>query len=291
MRTIISLNRKHEKDDVAFWQERRGIIRTRKGGWIPGGIVHNHGYSLVDDLIGKASYFQVLILNVTGRLPERRLADWLEAHFICHSYPDARIWCNHIGSLAGTMQASPVAASSAGVLASDSRMYGPGTILAFIDFITDAVVKKRNGASAEEIVRLCQRRPAAKPTILGYARPVANGDERIPAMERVTRELGFARGEHLALAFEIDEVMHRQHNEKMNLLAYSIPFLCDQGFSAKEIYRLLSVLVCSGVLACYSEAADSPPESFFALQCCDIDYQGPKPREVPSTEIEGDFRI
>lgn len=278
------MNRKHEKDDVAFWQERRGIIRTRKGGWIPGGIVHNHGYSLVDDLIGKASYFQVLILNVTGRLPERRLADWLEAHFICHSYPDARIWCNHIGSLAGTMQASPVAASSAGVLASDSRMYGPGTILAFIDFITDAVVKKRNGASAEEIVRLCQRRPAAKPMILGYARPVANGDERIPAMERVTRELGFARGEHLALAFEIDEVMHRQHNERMNLLAYSIPFLCDQGFSAKEIYRLLSVLVCSGVLACYSEAADSPPESFFALQCCDIDYQGPKPREVPSLE-------
>lgn len=278
------MNPKHAEDNVAFWQERRGIIRTRKGGWIPGGIVHNHGYSLVDDLIGKASYFQVLVLNVTGRLPERRLADWLEAHFICHSYPDARIWCNHIGSLAGTMQVSPVAAASAGVLASDSRMYGPGTIPAFIDFITDAVVKKKTGLSAEEIVRLCQRRPAAKPTILGYARPVANGDERIPAMERVSLELGFTRGEYLSLAFEIDEVMHRQHNERMNLLAYSIPFLCDQGFSAKEIHRMLSVLVYSGVLTCYSEAADSPPESFFPLQCYDIDYQGPEPREVPAPE-------
>lgn len=279
----MSLNRKHEKDDVAFWQERRGVIRTGKGGWIPGEDVHCHGYSLIDDLLGKASYFQVLLLNVTGRLPERRLADWLEALFICHSYPDARIWCNQIGSLAGTMQASPVAASCAGILASDSRLYGPGTILGFIDFITDAIKKKREGASAEEIVRQHQRRPTSKPTIIGYARPVASGDERIPVMERVTQELDFERGEHLSLAFDIHEVMMEKYNEKMNLLAYSIPFLCDQHLAPSEIYRILSVIVCSGVLACYTEAADRPPESFFPLQCNDIDYQGKPPRIVPET--------
>jgi len=281
MKIIMSSNRKREKDNTTFWDERRGSIRTSKGGWIPGKIVHNHGYSMMDDLVGRVSYFQVMMLNVTGRMPERRLAEWMEAYFICNSYPDARIWCNQIGSLAGTIRSSPVAAVTAGILASDSRMYGPGTLSASIAFITDALAKKKQGLSAEEIVCSHQRRSGSKPLIIGYVRPVASGDERIPALERVAENLGFVRGEHLTMAYAIEEVMVEKANERMNLLGYIVPFLCDQDFSPQEIYRILSTMVSAGVLACYAEAADQPPTSFFPLHCEDIDYQGKPFRRLP----------
>ena len=100
-------------------------------------------------------------------------------------------------------------------------------------------------------------------------------------MERVTKDLGFEIGEHLRLAYEIEEVLIEKFNEQMNICGYRCAFLLDQGFTQIEIYRLLSPIVHAGVLACYTEASDSPPESFFPLQCNDIDYQGKNSRPVP----------
>ena len=280
----MSLLRKQERADTAFWDKHRGIIRTKKGGMVIGEAVYCHGYSMMDDFVGKASFFQVLVLNVTGRLPERRLADWLEALFLGVSYPDARIWCNQIGSLAGTLKASPVAAVSAGILASDYYLYVPGTAVKCAGFMVDALKKKKNGLTVEEIVRSCQRRPGSKPMITGYARPIAHGDERIVAMQRVSLKLGFETGEHLELAYQIEELLIREFDERINLAGYLCAFLCDQGYQTKEIYRLCSAMVNSGVHACYAEAADNPPESFFPLHCNDIDYQGTAPRAVPDRE-------
>ncbi|OKY74028.1 MAG: hypothetical protein BM485_15525 [Desulfobulbaceae bacterium DB1] len=271
-----------QKNSTPYWDHRRGRIFTRKGGIVFGEAVYCHGYDMMKDLVGQTSYFQVLILNATGKLPERRLADWLEALFICLSYPDARIWCNQIGSLGGTLRTSPVAAVCGGILASDSRMYGPGTITSGVDFITHALHQKKSGISTKDIIaRHPKRRDDDTPIIAGYARPIINGDERIPAMEQVASQLGFAYGEHLTVAYEIDHVLHVDCGERINLIGYACAFLCDQGFSTATIYSLLSCWVYSGVLACYAEAADQVPESFFPLRCGDIDYQGQPPRSVP----------
>lgn len=274
--------RQKQGNDTLFWDQRRGKIYARKGGWIIGEAVYNHGYSMLDDLVGKNSFFQVLFLNVVGRLVERCLAEWLEALFICMSWPDSRIWCNQIGSLAGTIQASPVAAVCAGSLASDSDLYGPGTLMKSADFIMNARRKYEQGMSVEEIVREQQRNPRAKPIIVGYARPVAKGDERVFAMLQVAERLGFAVGEHLALALKIEKFTFEQFGETINLGGYVTAFLCDQNFSPAEIYRLCAMSVNSGIHACYVEAADQPPESFFPLHCEDIDYQGKPPRPVPA---------
>ncbi|MBI4794048.1 MAG: hypothetical protein HY789_15230, partial [Deltaproteobacteria bacterium] len=144
-----------------------------------------------------------------------------------------------------------------------------------------ALNKRQRGASVEAIIRAHQRNPASKPVIVGYARPVANGDERVAAMQRVSLELGFAEGEHVRLALEIDGYLRGRFGETINLAGYLTAFLCDQGYTPLEIYRFCSLAVSSGVLACYAEAADQPPESFFPLQCKDIDYQGKPARDVP----------
>ena len=130
-------NLEKRRDDIGFWDRKRGTIHTRKGGFvISKGTVYSHGYRLLEELMGKITYFQLLILNATSRLPERPVADWLEASVFCVSYPDARIWCNHIGSLGGAMQATPIAANCAGLLATDSRLYGPLSVVNSAKFIT-----------------------------------------------------------------------------------------------------------------------------------------------------------
>ena len=242
-----------------------------------------HGHSLLDDLVGNISYFQLLVLNATGRLPDERLAKWLEASYMCLSWPDPRIWCNQIGSLAGSTQTSPVAAASAGILASDSHLYGPGVIPDVVSFIIQALKDFKSGKSIQEIVAGYARRPGTKPKIPGYNRPILSSDERVPAMERVTKELEFSRGEHLSLAYEIEKHLLDQYKEGMSIAIYFLAFLCDQNFSLQEIYRILSIMVASGVTACYTEALENPPESFLPLRCDDIEYKGPEKRPVPDS--------
>jgi len=267
--------------EISYWESLRGIIRSRKGGWKVGEGVFSHGRNLLEDMVGQLSYFQVMILHATGKMVDRRFADWLEAAFICLSWPDPRIWCNQIGALGGALRTSPVAATAAGIMAGDSRTYGQKPLLEGLGFIQRALTQHRAGLSADEIVIQECARHGGKPQIMGYARPIAKGDERITAMERVTRALGYLPGEHLSLAYEIEKILFDKFDEGMNINGYCSAFFSDQGFSPDEAYRFCSILINSGVTACYVDTAGRPPESFFPLRCDDIDYQGKPPRPVP----------
>ncbi len=264
-----------------LWDKNRGRIVSKKGGWIVGKGIFNHGYSMMDDLVGKVSYMQVLILNATGRLPARPLADWFDAGHICMSWPDPRIWCNQIGALGGTMRASVVASTTAGVLAADAKTYGTKPLIQGVRFIQAALRDYHRGVSAEKIVRNACTKHHGKPSITGYARPLAKGDERVVAMERVQKQLGLPVGEHLQLALQIESILLRDFNESMNINGYASAFLSDMGYTEDEIYRIFAVVVNSGVTACYVDTRDKPADTFLPLRCADIDYAGPLARPVP----------
>ena len=234
--------------------------------------------------MGKASYFQLMVLNATGRLPDRALADWIEAAFMCVSWPDARIWCNTIGAFGGTLQSSAVAATAAGMLAADSIMYGSLPLIEGVGFIQQALQDYLDGMSADNIVEQQCAKQRGKPNIIGYARPLARGDERLLAMEAVTERLNFKIGAHLNLAYEIQSILIEKFNETMNINGYYSAFMSDQGLSAEEIYRISASCVNSGVTAAYINAKDRTPESFLPLHCDDIEYQGKPPRSVPDAE-------
>lgn len=261
--------------------KHRAKIITRKGGWEIGKGVSAQGYSLLDDLVGKASYFQVIGMHVSDKLPEKRLGKWLEATFICLSWPDPRIWCNQVGSFGGAAKASPVASICAGVLASDSSLYGPGTLIPATRFIVDAVKAIEAGGSVAEYIntkaktRLGLRAP-------GYGRPIAKGDERVSAMIRVAEELGFENGVHINTAFEIERYLHKHYDETLNLAGYMMAFLSDQGYNETEMHRMYSLCVNGGIHACYSEACDQAPDLFLPLRCDDIEYLGVPPRAIPA---------
>lgn len=272
---------KNNKPDTEIWDSNRNNIKSRKGGWFPGKGVFNHGYDMMNDFVGSVTYMQVIILNATGKLPDKKLADWFEAAHICLSWPDPRIWCNQVGALAGTARTSVVAATVAGILASDSRIYGPKTSTGGLEFIQNAYHKFASGKTIEEIIDSECERHGGKPYITGYARPLAKGDERILAMEKTASNLGFKVGKHLKLAYEIEDILIKKHNESMNINGYMSAFLSDQGFTADEVYRMCTLLVASGVTACYVDTRNKPADTFLPLQCNDIDYKGKEPRELP----------
>lgn len=266
---------------IASMDRRRGRVISRTGGWKPGQGVYCHGYSMLDELVGQASYFQILILNATGRLVERPVADWIEAIFSCLSWPDPRIWCNQIGALAATARASNLAGTVMGCLATDSRTYGVLPMLEGMAFIQEALVREAAGVSAAQIVAEAAAQHRGKPKIVGYIRPIAKGDERIEAMERVSRGLGLSPGAHLRLAYAIERELQQAFGESMNINGYASAVLSDLGFTSEEVYRLSPTLVAAGVIACYGDSRSQPPESFLPLRCDDIDYQGPARRPVP----------
>lgn len=273
-----------KSDLTEFLDQQRGIVRSNTGGWFPGKGVFSHGYSMMDELVGEKSYFQVLILNATGKMVDKAMADWVEAIYICLSWPDPRIWCNQIGALAGTSQCNVVAATVAGTLASDSRTYGVRPLIDGVEFIQGAMQQKREGFNVSSIVEAECAKHGGKPYIVGYARPIAKGDERLEAMERVSESLGFSEGEHLKLAYAIEEELRQKFDEGMNINGYMSAFLSDQGFSAQEIYQMFSLLVMSGVTACYLDTLNRPSGAFLPLRCMDFDYQGKAPRVVPDPE-------
>lgn len=266
-------------DDIAYWEAHRNKITTSIGKWIGGQDVSCHGYSMMNELLGKISYMQMLVLNATGKLVNENLSKWLEGNFIGLSYPDSRIWCNQIGSLAGTGRTSVVAGTLAGTLAADSRAYGSQTNKISMEFIQHALQQIEQGKTLEEIINEAPSKND-KPVIMGYARPVSRDDERLTPHEKMTKELGFEVGEHLALAYQIDIYLSENFQLAMNIGGYGAAFLSDQGFSPEEVYRIKSLSVASGVMACFIDFENKLPSTFLPLRCSDINYNGPAIRKL-----------
>lgn len=269
---------------IDYLEQHRNRIVSNTGGWFPGKGVYSHGYSMLEELVGEKSYFQILILNATGKMVDAPLATWVEAIYGCLSWPDPRIWCNQIGALAGSVRTSVVAATCAGVLATDSRAYGVLPLIEGVNFIQNALIQHKQGASPDEIVKHATSARAGKPHIVGYIRPIAKGDERLDTMEKISKRLNLSTGDHLTLAYAIEKVLMEKYDEGMNINGYVSAVLSDHGFSADEIYQMFSMLVASGVTACYLDTYHRPPETFLPLRCDDIDYQGAAPRAVPDAD-------
>lgn len=264
----------------SYWDKRAKKIETYIGKWTGGEDVVIRDKSLLNDLFGKVSYMRLHVLNITGRLISEELGTWLENNFMVMSYPDSRIWCNHIGALAGTTGTSPVAGSLAGTLAADSRVYGGSqTAKLAMEFLSDALNDYKLGLSVTKIIANLPVKQG-KPAIMGFVRPINRKDERIEPYKTMTKQLGFVEGEYMLLANKIDQYVVEQYQIGMNIGGYVAAFLLDQGFSAEECYRIKALCANSGVTACYTENLSQPENSLLPLKCNDIEYSGVGKRTI-----------
>jgi citrate synthase len=278
------------KNDLSYWQEKHNNISTKIGKWIGGEDVKVREYSLFNDLFGKISYMQMVVLNITGRLISKELSTWLENNFICMSYPDARIWCNQVGALAGANHTSPTAATVAGVLSADSRAYGGSqTTKIAMEYIQNTLIiykeklriagKDNDDSIIEEIINSAPIKHN-KPAIVGFVRPVDKQDERIQPHINMSKSLGFEIGEHMKLANKVSTYLLKHYNSGINIGGYTAAFLSDQGVTPEEGYQIKHACVSSGVTACYIDNLQHNNNEFLPLKCSDVEYTGKEIREL-----------
>lgn len=261
-----------------YWDLRNKNIFSKVGHWQGGVDVDIEGYSLMNDLMGKVSWMQLSILNATGKLPEKAVADWIEVCFMGVSYPDSRIWCNQVSAYAGDTNTSVVAAASAAILSADSRAYG-GSQSRYLsmEFLEKSFEQYELGMPFSDILKN-SKFTRGKPIITGFARPIDREDERLAPFVKIQKELNIEIGPYLSFAKALSVYLYEHYNLSMNSGGYVSAFLLDQGFTPTEGYRLSAFVVISGAVACYRDQEDQKPNSFLPLKCSDIDYQGKRPR-------------
>lgn len=276
----MSLKNDKYSQSTLYWDQRANKIETTIGKWTGGEDIIIRGNSLLNDLFDKVSYMRLHVLNVTGRLISVELGIWLENNFMVMSYPDSRIWCNHVGALCGTMGTTPSAASLAGTIAADSRVYGGSqTSKLAMTFLTKALTEHQSGVSIVDIIESLPSKQG-KPAIIGFARPIDRKDERIEPHRVMSKRLGFDVGEYMQLANTIDSYANDKYGLGINIGGYTAAFMLDQGFTAEELYRVKALCVNSGVMACYVENYAYPENSLLPLKCDDIKYTGVAPRKL-----------
>lgn len=265
--------------DTHPWDDRRGRIRTGIGQWFGGRDINVRGRWLLAELLAELSTTQLTVFNITGRLIEPALAAWFEKTVFFTSYPDPRIWCNHLGAMAGNGGTSPAAAAAVGTLAADSRAYG--SKLQYLTVCTLRDLHAQRAAGMDWVAALAQH-PSRNgaPDLPGFARPGRVPDERLVPLQRLTETLGFATGPYQNFVAELAQYLVQNHGQDMNAAAYACGFLLDQGFSADEVYRLRTSDVLGGVLACYTGWHGAPEDGFLPLRCEDVGYNGPPPRTL-----------
>ena len=62
-------------------------------------------------------------------------------------------------------------------------------------------------------------------------------------------------------------------------------FASDQGYSITEMHRMITILVSSGLLSCFTESRDQASDSFLPLRCDDLEYTGPEERTIQDSEV------
>lgn len=263
------------------WEYYRGTIRTSIGKWLGGEDVIVRGHRLLDDLLPQLSLMQLQVLNITGRLVEAPLAQWLEKSFFMVSYPDARIWCNQIAALAGANGASPVAAATAACLGADSRAYGSSqTQWLAMSTLRQLLLDHQAGRTLAELVARFPIKHGL-PAIMGFARPANKTDERLGPMRKLTQQLRFSPGPHQIFAGQLAEWLKEEFGADLNIAGFMAAFLLDQGFTPEEIYQLRALAVANGAMACYGDRLGKPEGTFLPQRCGDVAYTGPEIRALP----------
>lgn len=259
--------------------------RTSAGNWFPGERIVLNGVDVLASMTGK-SWMDVILLAITGKIPERQTAEFLDAVLaLSGSIPDPRLWNNRIATLAGTTRSTPALGMSAGMAASDAIIFGFQPMMGAHQLLNEVAVQLDAGFPLDTIIRerlardQSSRPGAGKHRSLalfpGYGRPVATGDERVPAIMKLVHQYGHAQGRIVTLAFHIESGLQQCGLPlRLNTGGLIAAICADQGMSALQLYYYVSHCFYVSLAACNADALQHDIGSFFPLRCSQIEYQG-----------------
>jgi citrate synthase len=232
------------------------------------------GKDLHHDL-GDLDWFAVHLYSITGRIFKEKELELLNYIWSSTSYPDPSIWPNNTAALAGSVRSTASLAMAAGLINSEATLFGGRPLKKTQDFFLRAKKAKNNGLSLEQIV---EQEIKNNGVIFGYGRPLANVDERVPHTIKKVQELGFADGECVKMALEINDYLVETRKIAMNIVALDGAIGADFGFTPEEFHLYMNLCFYAGQPACYLDAVEKPEGSFFPVRCSSITFDGVRRR-------------
>lgn len=246
--------------------------KTYMGFAFPGERVVYRGKDLFHDL-KQLSWMKLYLYGITGRIFTDQQARLFEGMWsLCASYPDARLWNNRIGSLAGTSRSTGTLGLSAAIAVSEATIYGGRPDICAINFLIQTKNHLDNGKNLKDIV---EEELAKHRNIYGYGRPIVNGDERIQPLLSLAKEQNLANGSHTHIAFEVENILLQGRlRMRMNIAALGAALAADQGLTERQYYHFLIPCFTAGIMPCFVEASEREEGTFLPMSCNRIHYEG-----------------
>jgi hypothetical protein len=221
-------------------------------------------------------WMELYVFGITGRRFSANEIKLLHGIWVLTSYPDARLWNNRVGALAGSARSTSVLGLAGAIAVTEAGIFGGGPGIRAVDFFIRAGKAVESGCELRDMVfeELRSRR------IYGYGRPINILDERLPALQKLVGTLGFDQGRHYRMAYLVERILVEEHKPflKMNYAAATAALAADLGFSPRE-YHLFNILkTLAGIPPCIVEAAEKPAGAVMPLACVDVVYNGTAPR-------------
>ncbi len=257
-------------DSETCWETSIGLS-------YPGEKVIFRGKDLFAELSNN-SWMELLLYGVTGRKFNQDQLKLFEAIWvICTSYPDPRIWNNRVSALTGSSRATGALGYAAGIAVSEAKIYGMKPIVKSFDFL---IKSKKKVDEGESLVSLVKEELEKYRVVPGYARPIIKNDERIKPLMKVAKQLGLASGEHIKLAFDVENKLKELgYRMNANIASVAAGLVADQGLTPREYYYYLINCFSVGFLMSHLDSSNKKEGLLFPLRCEAISYSGVKKKK------------
>jgi hypothetical protein len=255
-------------------------IDTTMGGAFLGERVVFRGKDLHAEL-GDRSWLELWVYGITGRFfapNEVRLLNYI---WVSTSYPEPRIWCNRIAALAGSARTTATLGLSAALNATEATLYGHRPVVACLDLLQRTCHELHQGATLASVLdaELLRHRQ-----LFGYGRPLASVDERVPRLLAFMQSLSIAHGEHLRLAFAIEDHLIASKQIRMNIVAVYSGIAADLGFTPNQYHQFMVPMFFAGMPPCFIDAQQQPEGAFLPIRCARAIHDGPPRRHWSEVE-------
>lgn len=240
------------------------------------------------------SWFSLLMFSLTGRnFTDNQISLFQSIWALSFSYPDARIWNNRVAAISATAGSTVNLASAAGMVVSESRIFGSGLFSATYDLLLEIKHYLRTSNDLSAFLR--QRFALQKKITLdsdedhyssvmpmpGYGRPFVNQDERITPLLEKAKSLGFGQSDYVKIAFDVEQALYELNCKTKMHVSILMSALClEQGLTKAEFLAYASMCYLSGIVSVFHDVALKPKNSFFPFSANQITYMGKNKRSL-----------
>lgn len=239
------------------------------------------GHSLENEIAGKVSRAQAMLMAITGREFSAEAGAVFDDMEVCTAAADPRIWPCKVAQLAGSF-GSPLAGFAVAMLAQESLAVGGWSAVDGARYLIDLRRTIESAPEGDDALReVVHRDLDGGRRFIGYGVPFRPVDERVAAAERCLAKHGRDRMPFFSLARRVERVLAERAPLGLNMGGAFTAALLDLGLTPEEV-RL--AIVFGSSLALVANAVESARVASPLLQRLPdeyVEYKGPPPRRSP----------